>query len=83
MFEKFTGQSRKAMALASQEALRHRQTYVGTEHLLLGIVKEGTGVAAGVLRQFQRLSASVTTTSPRITCSLVSSAIKTASLHSC
>jgi N-acetyl-gamma-glutamyl-phosphate reductase len=38
------------MALANQEAIRTRHEYIGTEHILLGLVKEGTGVAANVLK---------------------------------
>lgn len=50
MFERFTDRARKVMALANQEAQRFNHEYVGTEHLLLGIVKEGSGVASKVLR---------------------------------
>jgi len=50
MYERFTERARKAMALANQEALRLRHEYIGTEHILLGLVKEGTGVGAGVLK---------------------------------
>ena len=50
MFERFTDRARKVMALANQEAQRFQHEYIGTEHLLLGLVKEGAGVAANVLR---------------------------------
>ncbi len=50
MFERFTDRARKVMALANQEAQRFNHEYVGTEHLLLGLVKEGTGVAANCLK---------------------------------
>jgi len=50
MFERFTDRARKVMQLARQEALRFNHDNVGTEHILLGIVKEGSGVAANVLR---------------------------------
>jgi len=50
MFEKFTDRARKVMALANQEAQRFNHEYIGTEHLLLGLVKEGTGVGANVLK---------------------------------
>jgi ATP-dependent Clp protease ATP-binding subunit ClpC len=50
MFERFTDRARKVMALANQEALRIHHEYIGTEHILLGLVKEGSGVGAGVLR---------------------------------
>lgn len=49
MYEQFTDRARKIMQLANQEALRFNHEYVGTEHLLLGLVKEGTGVAGIVL----------------------------------
>ena len=49
MYEQFTDRSRKIMMLANQEAQRFNHEYVGTEHLLLGLVKEGTGIAAHVL----------------------------------
>ncbi|MGB2614105.1 MAG: ATP-dependent Clp protease ATP-binding subunit [Phycisphaerae bacterium] len=49
MFERFTDRARKVMALANQEAQRFNHEYVGTEHVLLGLVKEGQGVAANVL----------------------------------
>lgn len=38
------------MALANQEAQRFNHDYIGTEHILLGLVKEGSGVGAGVLK---------------------------------
>lgn len=50
MFECFTDRARKVMQLANQEAQRLNRDFVGTEHILLGIVKEGTGVAANVLK---------------------------------
>jgi ATP-dependent Clp protease ATP-binding subunit ClpC len=50
MFERFTDRARKVMALASTEAQRFSHEYVGTEHILLGLVKEGTGVGANVLK---------------------------------
>jgi ATP-dependent Clp protease ATP-binding subunit ClpC len=49
MYERFTDRARKVMQLANQEAQRFNHEYIGTEHLLLGLVKEGTGVAANVL----------------------------------
>ncbi len=48
-FEKFTGQARKVFSLAQEEAQRLNHNYIGTEHLLLGIVREGDGIAARVL----------------------------------
>src|SRR5690348_12431587 len=53
MFERFTDRARRAITLANQEAQRLMHDHVGTEHLLLGIVKEGSGLAAVVLREFQ------------------------------
>jgi len=50
MFERFTDRARKVMGLANQEAQRFNHEYIGTEHILLGLVKEGSGVAANVLR---------------------------------
>src|SRR6185369_15631316 len=49
MYERFTDRARKVMQLANQEAQRFNHEYVGTEHILLGLVKEGSGVAARVL----------------------------------
>ena len=50
MYEKFTDRARKVMQLSNQEAQRFNHEYIGTEHVLLGLVKEGSGVAATVLR---------------------------------
>ncbi|HUT59814.1 MAG TPA: ATP-dependent Clp protease ATP-binding subunit [Phycisphaerae bacterium] len=50
MFERFTERARKVMALANQEAQRFNHSYIGTEHVLLGLIKEGSGVGANVLR---------------------------------
>ena len=51
MFERFTDRARKVMALANQEAQRFNHEYIGTEHMLLGLVKEGSGVGATVLKR--------------------------------
>src|SRR5258708_1265698 len=48
-FEKFTERARKVLSLAQEEAQRLQHQYIGTEHLLLGLVREGEGIAAGVL----------------------------------
>jgi len=48
-FDKFTERARKALHLAQEEAQRLQHNYIGTEHLLLGLVREGEGVAAKVL----------------------------------
>ena len=50
MFERLTDRARKVMALANQEAQRFNHEYIGTEHILLGMVKEGSGVGANVLK---------------------------------
>src|SRR5207253_2549607 len=50
MYERFTDRDRKVMQLANQEAQRFNHEYIGTEHVLLGLVKEGAGVAANVLK---------------------------------
>src|SRR6266853_96622 len=50
MYERFTDRARKVMQLANQEAQRFNHEYIGTEHMLLGLVKEGAGVAANVLK---------------------------------
>src|SRR2546421_2292357 len=50
MYERFTDRSRKVMQLANQEAQRLQHEYIGTEHILLGLVKEGSGVAANVFK---------------------------------
>lgn len=48
-FDKFTERARKVLRLAQEEAQRFHHNYIGTEHLLLGLVREGEGVAAKVL----------------------------------
>jgi ATP-dependent Clp protease ATP-binding subunit ClpC len=50
MFDRFTDRARKVMGLARQEAQRLNHEYIGTEHILLGLVQEGSGVAANVLK---------------------------------
>jgi ATP-dependent Clp protease ATP-binding subunit ClpA len=47
---RYTDRARKVMMLANQEAQRLNHPYIGTEHILLGLVKEGSGVAANVLQ---------------------------------
>src|SRR5262249_31499997 len=49
MYERFSDRARKVMQLANREAHRLNHEYIGTEHILLGLVKEGSGVAANVL----------------------------------
>src|SRR6266487_2098467 len=48
-FDKFTERARRVLTLAQEEALRFNHNYIGTEHFLLGLVREGEGVAAKVL----------------------------------
>ena len=48
-FEKFTERARKVLTLSQEEAQRFNHNYIGTEHILLGLVREGDGVAAKVL----------------------------------
>src|SRR6266581_9462747 len=48
-FDKFTERARKVLMLAQEEAQRFNHNYIGTENLLLGLVREGEGVAAKVL----------------------------------
>ena len=50
IFNRFTERARKVMSLAQEEAKDLRHNYVGTEHLLLGLIREGEGVAAKVLK---------------------------------
>ncbi|MBN1353606.1 MAG: ATP-dependent Clp protease ATP-binding subunit [Candidatus Omnitrophica bacterium] len=49
MFNKFTERARKVILLAKEEAKRFNHDYIGTEHILLGLIREGEGVAAAVL----------------------------------
>ena len=53
MYERFTDRAKKIMQLANQEAQRLRHEYIGTEHILLGLMREGSGVAANVLRNLR------------------------------
>src|ERR671937_548972 len=48
-FDKFTERAKKVLVLAQEEAQRLNHNYIGTEHLLLGLVREGEGIAAKVL----------------------------------
>ncbi|MBI3270976.1 MAG: AAA family ATPase [Planctomycetes bacterium] len=50
MFDKFTDRSRKVMSIAREEAQRFNHEYIGTEHMLLGLIEEGCGIAAKVLK---------------------------------
>ena len=53
MFEKFTDKAKKVMSLAQDEARGLGQMYVGTEHLLLALIKEGGGIAAQALEKLE------------------------------
>src|ERR687890_588743 len=49
MFERFTDRARRVVVLAQEEARLLNHNYIGTEHILLGLIREGEGVAAQVL----------------------------------
>lgn len=53
MFEKFTERARKVMSISRQEAQRLNSEFIGTEHMLLGIIDEGGGVAAKALKKLK------------------------------
>src|ERR1700722_4501654 len=50
MFERFTDRARRVIVLAQEESRLLQHNYIGTEHILLGLLSEGEGVAARVLR---------------------------------
>ena len=50
MFNRFTERARKVVVLAKEEAKRFNHNHIGTEHILLGLIKEGEGVASAVLQ---------------------------------
>jgi hypothetical protein len=50
MFDRFTDRARKVMGYSRQESQRYNHEYIGTEHMLLGLVAEGTGTACDVLK---------------------------------
>lgn len=52
MFERFTKRARNALALAQEEAGSLNHTYIGTEHLLLGLLREAEGVGAHLLNEY-------------------------------
>ena len=49
MFERFTNRARRVVVLAQEEARKLNHNYIGTEHILLGLIKEGEGHAAKAL----------------------------------
>lgn len=53
VFDRFSDRARKVMSFARQEAERFNHEYIGPEHILLGLVKEGTGVAVHVLENLR------------------------------
>ena len=53
MFERFTDRARRVVVLAQDEARALNHNYIGTEHLLLGLIHEGEGVAAKALESMQ------------------------------
>jgi ATP-dependent Clp protease ATP-binding subunit ClpA len=50
MYETFTDRSRRIIALATEQARQLNHEHLGTEHLLLGLIEEGHGVAANILK---------------------------------
>jgi len=52
MYERFTDRARKVMQLANQEAQRFNHEFISPFHILLGLIKEGSGVACNVLKNF-------------------------------
>ena len=53
MYERFTDKAKKVIQLANQEAQRFNHEYVGTEHVLLGLISEGSGLAYTVLNKLE------------------------------
>ena len=49
MFERFTERARQVVVLAQEEARQLKHNYIGTEHILLGLLREGEGMAAQIL----------------------------------
>jgi len=52
MFKRYSEKAKKAIMIAQEEAMNLNHDYIGTEHILIGLLKEGQGVAAQVLREF-------------------------------
>jgi ATP-dependent Clp protease ATP-binding subunit ClpA len=72
--ERFTERARRVLSLAQEEAERFQHNYIGTEHLLLGLIREEGGVAGRVLRELgldqrrvEELVKRMTRASPRTT----------------
>ena len=53
MFDKFTERARKVLNLARREAQKDNSEFIGTEHLLIGIIREGGGVASKVFKNLK------------------------------
>ncbi len=53
MFERFSDRARRVVVLAQEEARRLEHNYIGTEHILLGLIHEGQGVAAEALKSLK------------------------------
>ena len=51
MFERFTDRARRVVVLAQEEARMLSHNYIGTEHILLGVLRESSGLAARVLSE--------------------------------
>lgn len=51
MFGRFTERAQKVLALSQEEAIRLQHNNIGTEHILLGLVREGEGIAAKALEE--------------------------------
>lgn len=51
MFKRYTEKAKKAIMIAQEEAINLNHDYIGTEHILIGLIKEEEGVASQVLRQ--------------------------------
>ena len=52
MFDRLTDRARKVMSFTRQEAMKFNHEYIGTEHILLGLLREESGIAGEVLRSF-------------------------------
>ncbi|GAI67871.1 unnamed protein product [marine sediment metagenome] len=51
MFKRYTEKAKRAIMIAQEEAINLNHDYIGTEHILIGLIKEEEGVASQVLRQ--------------------------------
>ncbi len=56
MFNRFTQRAQKVLQLAQEEAIRMKHDSIGTEHILLGLIREGGGIAAKALEAYDQLS---------------------------